>query len=574
MRVKIFAKNSISGSANITVTKISYINRFRYAHSFLRRFLAPWKWLQMYGLTRLEARDRKRIMPFFRAKVQGRGRVILFASFINLPHTLKIEGLFSRMLQSMGWRGVCLHLPGSIMVKKYHGRVFGNETININQFIPWEMMEQSEKKVDHVIEEGYEAIKAFEYCGSMVGIMSLASLSGSDLTGLISTGTENRSKLRKLMIRSCLYTEGCKNLLKIVRPGVVLAMEKGGVSCSEIFFQAIESGVDYVQWLGCHEPNSIMLKRYNRDNVRNHPFSISPNSWMMMCEKPWDEMFRQRVMQEFEHGYSGNKWFAYKKLTDHTKMFSRREIMGEYQLDVNKKMAVIFSPVLNDANLFFGEDLFKGGFREWLVETVKAARMNDNVNWVLKLHPANIYRRANAGYSGEYGEILAIKEALGALLSNFHVIYPDDDINPLSLFKCLDYGLTVRGTVGAEIPCFGKPVLTAGTGRYSGLGFTEDSKTAEEYLGKVRNIHEIPLLSEDKTRLALKHAHLFFNVRPAKYTDFAEDVYAYPQGHPFNRDISFKGQHFSDLAQSAQLGAIIDWITESKDADFLTPGML
>jgi hypothetical protein len=193
---------------------------------------------------------------------------------------------------------------------------------------------------------------------------------------------------------------------------------------------------------------------------------------------------------------------------------------------------------------------------------------------LLKLHPANIYRRANAGYSGEYGEILAIKEALGALPSNIRVIYPDDDINPLSLFQCLDYGLTVRGTVGAEIPCFGKPVLTAGTGRYSGLGFTEDSKTAEEYLKKVRNILEIPPLSEDRTRLALKHAYLFFHVRPAKYNNFAEDIYAYSQGHPFNRDISFKERHFSDLDENSQVRAIMDWITESKDEDFLTPGIL
>jgi hypothetical protein len=529
----------------------------------------------MFNLASLAARDRKEIMSFYSAKEKSKKeRVVLFASFLPLPYILKIEGLFSLILHSKEWMGVCLHTSGDIMVKRYHGKVFGNELININQFIPWGMMNQIEKKVDHVIEEGYEAIKEFEYSGSLVGIMALASLSGTDLMGLMRLDSGNRYKLRKLMIRSCLYTEGCKNLLRAVRPEVVLAVEKGGVSCSEIFFQALEMGVDFVQWLGCHEPNSIMLKRYNMDNIRSHPFSISAKSWMMIREKPWDEMFRQRVMQEFEEGYSGNKWFAYKKLTDHTKAFSRKEIMEKFQIDTKKKTVVIFPPILNDANLFYGEDLFEGGFSEWLTETIKAATANDNVNWLLKLHPANIYRRANAGYSGEYGEILAIKEALGALPSNIRVIYPDDDINPLSLFQCLDYGLTVRGTVGAEIPCFGKPVLTAGTGRYSGLGFTEDSKTAEEYLKKVRNILEIPPLSEDRTRLALKHAYLFFHVRPAKYNNFAEDIYAYSQGHPFNRDISFKERHFSDLDENSQVRAIMDWITESKDEDFLTPGIL
>ena len=36
----------------------------------------------------------------------------------------------------------------------------------------------------------------------------------------------------------------------------------------------------------------------------------------------------------------------------------------------------------------------------------------------------------------------------------------------IHLFKVIDYGITVRGTIGIELPCFGIPVITAGTGRY------------------------------------------------------------------------------------------------------------
>jgi hypothetical protein len=51
------------------------------------------------------------------------------------------------------------------------------------------------------------------------------------------------------------------------------------------------------------------------------------------------------------------------------------------------------------------------------------------------------------------------------------VLLPDTKISTLSLYRFADYGVTVRGTPGLEIACFGKPAFTAGTGTYAGLGF-------------------------------------------------------------------------------------------------------
>jgi hypothetical protein len=203
------------------------------------------------------------------------------------------------------------------------------------------------------------------------------------------------------------------------------------------------------------------------------------------------------------------------------------------------------------------------------VESVRAAAANPRVNWVLKLHPANTYRRAKMGFTGEFGELIAIRQALGEVPANLTIVYPDDPINPLSWFRSLDLAITVRGTVGAEIPCFGKRVLTAGTGRYSGLGFTDDSATAGEYLGKLARLESLPPLGEEAKRLALRHAYLFFKVRPASYRAFASDVFAFPQGHAFNRDIRFAGSHYRETAAQPRVAALIDWLAHSRDEDFL-----
>ena len=552
------------------------LEQIRYKYSFLGKYADYANWLKIWETAKLAEQDRKKIAGFYASSPKSfrPDKTVLFASFLPLPYVLKIEGLFSRILQLRGWQAVCLHLPGDMMVKKYHRDVFGSQTISFNRFIPWDKLDKIEASLEGVLNEGYDSIKSFKYSGSFTGTSALATLSGSDLTGMSGLDDEGRIRLKKLMLRSCLYTEACKNILQQFKPRLVLAIEKGFVGCSEIFHQSLHQGTDYIQWTGCHEPSSIMMKRYGAQNVRSHPFSISAKSWNRMISKPWREDYCSDVTREFDEGYCGNKWFQYKKLTDHTRIVDRNEIVSKLNLDRTKKIAVIFSPILNDANLFYGEDLFKSGFREWLVETIRAAVKNDNVNWILKLHPANTYRRANLGYKGEFGEILAIREAFGNVPEKVRIIYPADEINPLAIFHCLDYALTVRGTIGAEIPCFGKPVLTGGSGRYSGLGFTEDSSTADEYLQKVRNIHMLSPLSEARTQLAIKHAFLFFKVRPAKYDTFFQDVYEYPQGHAFNRDISFKCNHFSELSKNNQLQEMVEWMTNSTDEDFLTSGYL
>ena len=107
-----------------------------------------------------------------------------------------------------------------------------------------------------------------------------------------------------------------------------------------------------------------------------------------------------------------------------------------------------------------------------------AACANDRVNWVVKLHPANVWKRRRDRVSGELDELVAIRERVGELPPHVRLLEPDTDISTWSLFDVTDFGVTIRGSVGFELPCFGVPVLTAGTGFYSGRGFTVDSETA------------------------------------------------------------------------------------------------
>src|SRR5665213_2023901 len=96
----------------------------------------------------------------------------------------------------------------------------------------------------------------------------------------------------------------------------------------------------------------------------------------------------------------------------------------------------------------------------------------------------------------------------------------DTDINTFSLFDVADYGLTVRGTIGMELPCYGIPTVTAGTGRYSGRGFTMDPGTPAEYQALLARLHSVPRLDAATVTMARRYAYGTFFLRPAPMTSF------------------------------------------------------
>src|SRR5262249_51259138 len=101
--------------------------------------------------------------------------------------------------------------------------------------------------------------------------------------------------------------------------------------------------------------------------------------------------------------YSG-KWFLQARNQPRTSDADAAAIRQRFGLDPAKKTATVFSHVLWDANLFYGEDLF-ADYGEWFVETVRAAAANPHLNWLIKLHPANLWKRARDGVEGEFAEL-------------------------------------------------------------------------------------------------------------------------------------------------------------------------
>lgn len=502
----------------------------------------------------------------------GHDKVLLLVSLLPLQYVIKMEMVVARAMRQRGYKIVVLtNLASYPLVKAYHGDLNDCEIHVLEDYLRLRHAQRFAAQISDLLDSGcdlLQRVKAFRYRQAYTGLHALATLSSAVTDGKILVTAEGRGRLGRTLKRSMHLTDAAATVVGRIRPDLMLSVEKGFVGTAEVFYAALNLGIDYVQWAGCHEPDSIMLKRYSWENVREHPFSISDVGWRRILALPWSDKYRDGVMTQFSRGYQEGAWFRYKSLATDQKQVAKHELLAQLGLDPGKKTAVIYSHILNDANLFYGQDLFSGGYEEWLVETVRAAAENPNVNWLLKLHPSNVYRNAKLGYSGEYGEILALKQAFGKVPDFLRVVYPEEKTSPFSFFQITDFGVTVRGTVGLELPCFGVPALTAGTGRYAGKGFTVDSATRDEYLAKIRTIHEVAPLTEAQTQMGQRYAYFVFRARPARYGEMFSDVYNFPLNHPRYRDIALGEKPLGELLDHPQMQKITDFLC-SDEEDFL-----
>lgn len=498
------------------------------------------------------------------------GKTILLFSDFYLTFTMRIDSILARTLRDeFGFTPVIVtRYKASFLSDQVHKKVYGlDNRIYLEDFVTLILNSDAKKCIRRCLEaHSFDEIKAITYKNTKVGLHALATAVNLTMTGDALLDDSMAKRIAKYISRSCRVVDAVERIIERYRPTTVMSVEKALTGTCEVFYEAIHRGIDYVQWCGSLEPNKLTLKRYTLSNYRMHPNSVSERAF---ADTPYEPSFADTVDNILKTNYATGNIYIYKShKLDIKPILSKDEMLRLLNLDGSKKTAILFSHVLNDANLFYGDDLFEGGFKEWLVKTIEAAATNDRVNWILKLHPGNALKRQYTGYSGEYAEIFAIKEHLGEVPRNVTVIKPESsDINPYSFFKLADYGITVRGTIGIELPTMGIPVITGGTGRYSGMGFTNDSRDKDEYLDKIRRIDDIPPLTAEERQAAIKYAYMLFNLRPADCNSFMKEYYPYQLPHPMYRDFNIVDP---DYWNNRVIKNIAAFIAISREEDYLS----
>ncbi len=493
----------------------------------------------------------------------------LLASLSYSPFQLKLEGMLAKAFQLHGLEPVAA-VPADSRLPSRYLELFGVQRfVRLEDYLTPELEEEARREGETLLESVHEPedLRRLTFRGVDVGRQALSTVSrylhegGVDLAD-----REARELLARLLPAAVRATFAFELLLDDVQPELVLFNERNYADQGPLSDLALGRGLNVVQFVGGFEDDTLVLKRFTAQTKAIHPRSLADESWVRVRALPWGERQERELEAELAKRYDGSTYHA-RLNQSWTRSRTRGEVVAELGLDPDRKTAVVFSHVLWDANMFYGRDLFADQ-EEWFVETVRAAAANDSVNWVVKLHPANVWKRKRDGVTAELDELVAIRERVGALPAHVRVLEPTSDVSTWSLFGVTDWGVTIRGSVGFELPCLGVPVLTAGTGFYSGRGFTVDSETAEEYLGRIAGIQDVQPPDAQAVELARRHAHALFRLRQTRFRSFRTVYMPLDRiDHPFEATIEVLARTQEELA--ADLDPVGAWAVGSRDLDYL-----
>ncbi len=502
------------------------------------------------------------------AKLPPTSKRVLFVSFSDWEAKGKLDGVLGTAMHFGGAMPVILTLRSCTWLVRYL-HAFGIRDVFYFDDLLKEVTTIGTKEVEDALSKDFTfaSLLGWRKDGADIGRHALSTAVRQLRTGSLTLHDPKViDLLRHLFSESLRSVEAARSFFAKERFDVVLFMEKGYTPYGEIFDAAVNAGIEVVQYHHAQRSDLMIMKRYKDSNRHQHNFSLSKKSWNDVKAMSWSDQKERNFMHELKSGYENGSWFNRKFLLTNKNLKTPEECRNQLGLDPKKKTAVIFSHVLWDATFFFGDNLFVD-YEQWLVETVKVAVQNTNVNWLIKLHPDYVWKVKQLGPSAAARDAIAIQAGIGELPPHIRIVPPEIDISTYSFFAFTDYCITVRGTIGIEAPCFAIPVFTAGTGRYSGLGFTNDSSSREEYLEKMRTIHTFPALSEIETSLARRHAHALFQCRTLPFTSC--EIAPTKKTGSIAQDAILRVRTLNDIQNASDLTSFTSWVLNSREEDYL-----
>lgn len=454
------------------------------------------------------------------------GRDFFFiVSNSNVPVRVKFQCLLAKAMQRQGYTPVVINQDSHNEAEGYF-RLFG-----VRHYVRWSQYLQDNVAPHHDLEAitnrlipstlDVQQIKALRYHQVQVGKYALASTCRSMKQGLVDfSSAEFRRQFHRHLRRAVGNVLGVEQLWTQFRPALLLTRDVGYVNNGPFLEMGVQRGTNSLVMARGQRQSCWILKRYTAENFSDHEFSVSRPTWERLRHQPYTPQMDRRVEAELQSRYQPDSRADLRRLQSNKQSYSPQEVRQLLQLDPQKKTAVIFAHVSWDGAFFFGEDLF-ADFDDWLVQTVRAACQNPHLNWIVKLHPLNVLKFAQEGKTDfEETEMVHLRKLM-PLPEHVRIMRANTPINTASLFPVIDVGLTVRGTIGMELPCMGIPCLTAGTGRYEGRGFTIDSASREEYFTRLQQLHTLPPLSDEARGLARKHYYYLMIGRQFPFDDVA-----------------------------------------------------
>ncbi len=517
---------------------------------------------------------RKSTAPIRRASCPQPRKVALFCDLAPMYSLAKVEALFAAGLAQRTYRPVVLLPERSALIERAFSACGAVEFIYLNERLTPEILAEAGVEAGRVLADApdLEALANLEINGFRTGRNVQSRVVRKFRVGRLDAGSpEQMDELRYVLAESLAVSRVASRLLDDLKPDLVVFLEKGYTPAGEVYDACLLKGVDTIQWLGAPQSDHLLFKRYSLATRADHPFALGADTWDRLRSAPWSPAQDQLVVDRIASHYQNGAWYNRQQLQTGKRIMPPEEVRSKLGVRPDRKVAVIFAHILYDATFFYGESLYPD-YEQWLIETVRGAIANPELDWVVKVHPVNVWRSRMDGVPMEQIEAQVLRREFGELPAHVSLMPANTEINTYSLFDAIDFGLTVRGTIGMELPCFGVPVVTAGTGRYSGHGFTIDPESREAYQEILSRLHEQAPLSDEQRRLARQYAFGAFFLRPFPTVSFRLDFHARSFGvDALKQNVVLDAGLISQWPQTPDLSQIAAWAVGSGASDLLSP---
>jgi hypothetical protein len=319
-----------------------------------------------------------------------------------------------------------------------------------------------------------------------IGKITLGTYFRSKCSGEILINNENKKDIDRIIISLHKNYFYIKIFLNSSSYKVIFITEIFIEEYALIANIALKNNIKLFRYNFTAKDDSMIINRITHNNYRKHHASITRSTFNKIKKKNFDYL-NKIVLKNFDERYS-DKWSLSNRNQLSMIPYTKKDIYKKLNIDPNKKIGIIFSHILYDLIYSYGKDVYYNYFN-WLGNTMRIVSELKNTHWLLKIHPANLWRNEiNNQLKGKYEEEKVLKKFLGKNIpSNIQLISHETSISPLELMKIGDACITIRGTAAVEMATMGKTIISAGTGRFDDFNFVNIAKNSSEYEKMLKN---------------------------------------------------------------------------------------
>ena len=353
------------------------------------------------------------------------------------------------------------------------------------------------KKISEKVE--FNKIKNYKIGGVPVGMHAYAA--ALRYYGIIDLKIENNSHLvLKKYFESALITKFSLDKFFKINKYDLIIMNHGIYTPQGILNEmAIIKKIKIITWYPFYRKKTIGFS--SGDTYHREYLNEKNSSWVNMDFNKKKNIIIKNYLNSRKTGK--NDWiYFFNKIN-----FDKKDFYKKY--NINKKLPIIglATNVIWDAQIDYPNKAFKN-ILDWVFLTIDFFRKNQNLQLIIRVHPAEINTDRPARQRIEE----EIKNKFHSLPQNIIIIPAEDPISTYTVFEDCNSVLIYASKMGIELPALGIPVIVAGEGQIKNKKIAIDINSINEYKKILRKlpIDKNKYLNKEKIKRAKKYAYHFF----------------------------------------------------------------